>query len=78
MYRVLIFYVFACTALNTYFLPSSNYYHKDFLPEVAVFPRGEGRYLEESAPVRSVTSYFNRNHPNSAVLLTNTTAIART
>jgi hypothetical protein len=76
LYRVLIVYIFACTALNTYFIPSSNYYHKDFCLRLP-FSRAERvRYLEDAAPVRSVVSYYNRNHPNSAVLLTSTTAIA--
>jgi hypothetical protein len=76
MYRVLIVYVFACTALNIYFLPSSNYYHKDFCLRSPFSRTERRRYLEEAAPVRSVVSYYNRHHPNSAVLLTNTTAIA--
>ena len=76
LYRALIVYIFACTALNTYFLPSSNYYHKDFCLRLPFSRAERDRYLEEAAPVRSVISYYNRHHANSAVLLTSTTSIA--
>lgn len=76
MYRVLLVYIFVTTALNTYFLPSSNYYHKDFCLRLPFSRTERERYLEEAAPVRKVIDYYNRNHPNSAVLLTSSTSIA--
>lgn len=76
MYRILIVYLIASTALNTYFLPSSNYYHKDFCLRLPFSRAERDRYLEEAAPVRSVIAYYNRNHPNSAVLLTSSNSIA--
>ena len=76
MYRVLIVYLFACTAFDTYFIPASSYYHKDFCLR-APFSRTErDRYRDEASPIRNVIAYYNQNHPNSAVLLTSSTSIA--
>ena len=76
LYRVLIVYLFAATALNTYFLPASNYYHKDFCLRLPFSRTEKERYREKEAPIRSVIAYYNLHHPNSAVLLTSTTATA--
>ncbi len=76
MYRVLIVYLFVCTALNVYFLPASSYYHKEFCLRLPFSRAERERYRDEAAPVRAVVSYYNRTHPDSAVLLTSSTAIA--
>lgn len=76
MYRVLLAYIFVTTALNTYFLPSANYYHKDFCLRLPFSRAERARYLEEAAPVRRVITYYNRHHPNSGILLTTSTSVA--
>ena len=76
IYSALILYLYLCTGLNTYFLASSSYYHKDFCPQRPFSRADRERYLEEAAPVRSVVAYYNQHHPNSVVLLTSSTAHA--
>jgi len=47
-------------ALNIWFLPASNFYHKEF----AVFRRDRrAGYVREFAPQRELTEYLNRNAP---------------
>lgn len=76
LYRALVAFLVAATALDAYFLPSSSYYHKDFCLR-APFSRAErDRYLNEGAPVRKVIAWYNHEHPNSAVLFTHEAAIA--
>jgi len=76
MYHVLVVYLFVTTALNTYFLPASSYYHKDFCLRLPFSRAEKDRYRIEAAPVRGVVAYFDRNHPNSALLSTSSTSIA--
>lgn len=76
LYRLLIAYIFVCTALNTYFMPASNFYHKEFCLHYPFSLAAKDDYLDEAAPVRKVVRYYNRTHPDSAVLLTSSTAIA--
>ncbi len=76
LYRLLIASLFACTALNVWFLPSSSYYHKDFCLK-SPFSRAEKEsYLEENGAIRKIIEWQDREHPNSGVLLANDNEIA--
>ena len=76
LYRMLVGYLFLTTALNAYFLPSSNYYHKDFCLRLPFSRAERTRYLDDAAPVRKVIAWFNQHHSGSPILLTSTTATA--
>jgi len=76
MRHVLVVYVVVSTAVNIYFLPSSSYYHKEFCLRLPFSRAERARFLQETVPVRSVTAYYKRLHPNSAVLLTSSTSVA--
>jgi glycosyltransferase involved in cell wall biosynthesis len=69
-------FLVGATALDAYFLPSSSYYHKDFSLRVPFSRVEHEKYLADGAPVRNVVAYYNRAHPNSAVLFTHEAAIA--
>ena len=66
----------AAIALNVYFLPSASYYHKDFCLRSPFSALERQRYLHDSAPVREVISWFNREHGNAPVLLADDSAFA--
>jgi hypothetical protein len=75
MYRALLAFIVICAGLDTYFLPSSSYYHKDFF--LGALPGAErGRYLKDEGPIRGVIDYYNLHHSRSAVLLTGESMIA--
>jgi hypothetical protein len=72
--RSLLAFAIACAALNVYFLPASSYYHKDFYGPFT--PRQREAYVGVTAPIRTVIAWFNRAHPQAAVLLTQDSDIA--
>jgi len=76
LYRGLIAWLFACTALNTYFIAGSSYYHKEFCLRLPFSREERERYKREAAPIREVVEWYDRRHSNSAVLLADDTAIA--
>ncbi len=76
LYRALVVCLLGCTALNVWFLPSSNYYHKDFCLKFPFSRVERERYLEEAAPIRTIIEYQNRQHFGSGVLLTGGNEIA--
>ena len=76
IYRVLIGYLFACTALNTYFMAGSSYYHKDFCLRLPFSRAERERYKWEAAPMRAVVEWYDQRHANSAVLLADDSEIA--
>ncbi|MGD0868213.1 MAG: glycosyltransferase [Bryobacteraceae bacterium] len=76
LYRALIAFVVACIAINSYFLPSSSYYHKDFCLRLPFSRAERDRFRAEAVPVREVIAYYNRAHPNSTVLMASESAIA--
>jgi hypothetical protein len=57
------------TILDIWFLPASGWYHKDFYAHYQFRPNGFERFLDEDAPVRFVVRHYNREHPNSTMLL---------
>jgi hypothetical protein len=72
--RSLLAFAIACTAINVYFLPASSYYHKDFYGPFT--PGQREAYMGVTAPIRNVIAWFNRTHPQAAVLLTEDSDIA--
>ena len=65
--RALLAFAIACAAINVYFLPASGYHHKDFY---GPFTPGQREvYMGRTAPIRNVIAWFNRAHPQTAVLL---------
>jgi len=76
LYRTLIAYLVAATALDAYFLPSSSYYHKDFSMRQPFSRAGRARYLDDAAPIRMVIAHFDRAHPGAGVLLPSGSDIA--
>ncbi|HEY2017070.1 MAG TPA: bifunctional glycosyltransferase family 2/GtrA family protein [Bryobacteraceae bacterium] len=76
VFRALIVYLAASTALNAWFLPASSYYHKDFCLRLP-FSRAERKsYMSLGAPIRVVIDWYNQHHPDSTVLLATDNAIA--
>ena len=76
LYYGLIGFVTACIVMNTYFLPSSSYYHRDFSLRLPFSLAERDRFRAEAAPVREVIAYYNHIHPNSTVLMASESAIA--
>ncbi|MEO8595270.1 MAG: glycosyltransferase [Candidatus Solibacter sp.] len=72
--RVLLAFAVLAGAVNVYFLPASSYYHKDLYGPFSNAQRED--YLGITAPIRKVISWFNRAHPQAAVLLTQDSYIA--
>ena len=72
--RALLAFAIACTAINVYFLPASSWYHKDFYGPFT--PAQRAVYTGHTAPIRNVIAWFNRAHPQAAVLLTQDSEIA--
>jgi glycosyltransferase involved in cell wall biosynthesis len=72
--RALLAFAIACAALNVYFLPGSSWYHKDFWGPFT--PAQRAVYTGQTAPIRNAIAWFNRAHPQAAVLLTQDSYIA--
>ncbi|MDR3700177.1 MAG: bifunctional glycosyltransferase family 2/GtrA family protein [Candidatus Sulfopaludibacter sp.] len=69
LYGALIACAVLCTGIDIWFLPASSWYHKKFYAHYEFRPDGFERYLDEDAPARAVVKYYNREHPNSTMLL---------
>ncbi len=74
LWCALLAFAIAAAALDTWFLPSSSYYHKDLYGPLTDSQRQQS--LAAVAPIRVVIAWFERNHPGAPVLLTQDTAIA--
>ncbi len=74
LWGALIAFLAIAGACDVWFLPASNYWHKDLWG--AFTPAQRAARLERAAPVRAVIAWFERTHPGAAVLLANDTAIA--
>jgi 4-amino-4-deoxy-L-arabinose transferase-like glycosyltransferase/glycosyltransferase involved in cell wall biosynthesis len=72
--RALLAFAIASAAINAYFLPASSYYHKDLYGPFT--PAQREVYTGRTAPIRNVIAWFNRAHPQAAVLLTEGSDIA--
>ena len=71
LYRGLMAFVVGGILLNLRFMPSASYYHRDFALRLPFSRAERDRYRAEAAPIREVIAYFNRRHPNAAVMLAN-------
>jgi hypothetical protein len=76
LYRALLAFALAATALNLRFMPSASYYHRDFCLRLPFSLAEHDRYRAAAAPIREVIAYFNRHHPDSAVMMSNDSSIA--
>jgi hypothetical protein len=65
-----------CCGLNLYFMPGSNWYHKDFHMRSPFSRSGRERYTQEFAPIRTVIRHFNQVHPGAAIFLANDEDVA--
>ena len=74
VWRALLAFAIAAALLDTWFLPSSSYWHKDLYGPFTDAQRQQ--YLPGTAPIRAVIAWFERVHPGAPVLLTQDTAIA--
>jgi glycosyltransferase involved in cell wall biosynthesis len=72
--RSLLLFAIASTAINAYFLPASSWYHKDLYGPFT--PAQRALYMDHAVPIRNVVAWFNRAHPQAAVLLTQDSEIA--
>ena len=72
--RALLLFAMAATAINAYFLPASSWYHKDLYGPFT--PGQRQAYMGRTMPIRNVIAWFNRVHPQAAVLLTQDSEIA--
>ena len=59
----------ACVLLNTWFMPSSNFYHDDFYENAPLSRAMRQAYIHKYAPMREIGQYMNRDHPGAPVLL---------
>ncbi|HLG98263.1 MAG TPA: hypothetical protein VKX49_18250 [Bryobacteraceae bacterium] len=75
LYRFAIATSIAIFALDLYFLPSSNWMHKDFVLNPAS-SKARLEYLTAYAPERNLVAYFNRTHPGAPVAFFESNAIA--
>jgi hypothetical protein len=74
--RALIALAVACVLLDTWFLPSSNYYHGDFYERSPLSAAMRQAYMHKCAPMREIGQYMNREHPGAPILLAEGTDIA--
>ena len=63
---------------DVYFIPSSNWYHKDFYMRSTFSPKAAARYLDEFNAIRPTIRHFNAVHPGEPLLLLNDNDIADT
>jgi len=61
--------------LNLYFLPSADWFHKNYYTN-AMSRTARTQYLADHAPVRNLIEYLNRQHPNKPVAFFETNATA--
>ncbi len=67
--------IVACVC-NIWFLPSADWYHRDFYSWPLFTEAGRQTYLHRDAPVREVIAYVNRVDPNAPVVMTDDSTIA--
>ena len=75
LYRAAVALLAAVFCLDVYFLPSSGWYHKDFILNVAS-SRARASHVTALAPVRDLVAYLNRAHRGAPVAFFETNAIA--
>ena len=66
----------AALLVNIYFLPASNWYHKDFCLNPLRWREEAQRYIDYHAPRRKLVEYLNRTHPGAPVLFVESNQIA--
>jgi hypothetical protein len=76
LYGAAVGVAIVCCGLNLYFMPGSNWYHKDFHMRSPFSRSGRERYTREYAPIRTVIRHFNHVHPGAAIFLANDEDVA--
>jgi hypothetical protein len=76
LYRLAMTSLAVVLGLNVWFLPTSNSYHRDFVPKPLFSKQGQAAYRAQAAPVREVIEYVNRQ--GGAVMFTGTSDFAGT
>ena len=66
----------AAGALNIWFLPCADWYHRGFYSAPIFSWKGRQAYLKESGPVREVIDYLNRTHRSEPVAFADGSQIA--
>jgi hypothetical protein len=66
----------AAAVANFYFLPASNWHHRDFYTSPLLRASGRREYLAVAAPVREVVEFLNRTSPTEPVYYADGTQIA--
>ncbi len=61
---------------NIWFLPSADWYHRDFYSSPLFSEAGRQEYLHETGPEREVIAFINRTHANEPVVITDGSEIA--
>jgi len=74
--RALITGAVGCVVLNTWFMPSSNYYHGDFYERSPLSRAMRQVYIDKCAPIRDIGQYMNREHPGAPVFLADGSELA--
>ena len=76
LFRTAIAVAAMATFANIWFLPTADWYHRDFYTAPLFSAAGRARYLHELAPVREVTAWIDRNHPTEPVVMIDSSDIA--
>jgi glycosyltransferase involved in cell wall biosynthesis len=78
LFRAAVALAVAVCFLNIWFLPTADWYHRDFYSSPLFSDEGRKAYLLEhdTGAERIVISYLNRNHPSEPVVLTDDSSIA--
>jgi len=78
LFRAAVALAVAACFLNIWFLPSADWYHRDFYSSPLFSDEGRRAYLleHESGAERIVISWLNRNRPSEPVVLTDDSSIA--
>jgi hypothetical protein len=61
---------------NIWFLPSADWYHRDFYSSPLFSERGRHEYLHAIGPEREVIAFINRSHAHEPVVITDGSEIA--
>jgi glycosyltransferase involved in cell wall biosynthesis len=75
-FRFAIILATAAALCNIWFLPASNYHHKDFYSPPLLSALGRREYQEKAVPVRDVIAYLNRTAPTEPVFYPDGSQIA--
>jgi glycosyltransferase involved in cell wall biosynthesis len=76
LFRAMTGAALMATLANIWFLPSGDWYHRDFYTAPLFSEQGRRQYLHEQAPVREVIERVNREDRDRPVVLTDSSEMA--